>query len=149
MRHHAALNMKHRCSRVAKYEALEGGLVYTGWNMTCSPRANRLYTARERAAGRQQGRGKVARLARIQKSKNSGSWCAKAFYCTKYKYLVKNGGTSGKFWKGYFEKPGPLRDLFCVVKTCYGTCYGIFFPFPESCTHTTLALEQASGKCIV
>ena len=88
--------------------------MYTGWNMTCSPRANRLYTARERAAGRQQGRGKVARLARIQKSKNSGSWCAKAFYCTKYKYLVKNGGTSGKFWKGYFEKPGPqktwLRD---------------------------------------
>ena len=62
--------------------------MYTGWNMTCSPRANRLYTARERAAGRQQGRGKVARLARIQKSKNSGSWCAKAFYCTKYKYLV-------------------------------------------------------------
>ena len=101
--------MKHRCSRVAKYEALEGGLVYTGWNMTCSPRANRLYTARERAAGRQQGRGKVARLARIQKSKNSGSWCAKAFYCTKYKYLVKNGGTSGKFWKGYFEKPGPQK----------------------------------------
>ena len=84
--------------------------MYTGWNMTCSPRANRLYTARERAAGRQQGRGKVARLARIQKSKNSGSWCAKAFYCTKYKYLVKNGGTSGKFWKGYFEKPGPQRN---------------------------------------
>lgn len=83
--------------------------MYTGWNMTCSPRANRLYTARERAAGRQQGRGKVARLARIQKSKNSGSWCAKAFYCTKYKYLVKNGGTSGKFWKGYFEKPGPQK----------------------------------------
>ena len=109
LRHHAALHMKHRCSRVAKYEALEGGLVYTGWNMTCSPRANRLYTARERAAGRQQGRGKVARLARIQKSKNSGSWCAKAFYCTKYKYLVKNGGTSGKFWKGYFEKPGPQK----------------------------------------
>ena len=31
------------------------------------------------------------------------------FYCTKYKYLVKNGGTSGKFWKGYFEKPGPQK----------------------------------------
>ena len=100
--------------------------MYTGWNMTCSPRANRLYTARERAAGRQQGRGKVARMARIQKSKNSGSWCAKAFYCTKYKYLVKNGGTSGKFWKGYFEKPGPqitwLRDS--LIKT--------FFKFPLS-----------------
>ena len=84
--------MKHRRSRVAKYEALEGGLVYTGWNMTCSPRANRLYTAPERAAGRRQGTG-GARLARIHKSKNSGSWCAKAFYCTEYKYLVKNGGT--------------------------------------------------------
>ena len=63
--------------------------MYTGWNMTCSPRANRLYTARERAAGRQQGRGKVARMARIQKSKNSGSWCAKAFYCTKYIYTTE------------------------------------------------------------
>ncbi len=113
LRHHAALHMKHRRSRVAKYEALEGGLVYTGWNMTCSPRSNRMYTARERAAGRRQGAGGT-RLSRIQKSKNSGSWCAKAFYYTKYKYLVKNGGTSVKFWKGYFEKPGPqktwLRD---------------------------------------
>jgi hypothetical protein len=33
------------CRRVAKYEALEGGLVYTGSNMTCSPRANRQYPA--------------------------------------------------------------------------------------------------------
>ena len=97
--------MKHRSSRVAKYEALEGGLVYTGWNMTCSPRANRLYTAPERVTGRRQGTG-GAKLARIHKSKNSGSWCAKEFYCTEYKYLVKNGGTSAKFWKGYFEKPG-------------------------------------------
>ena len=29
------------------------------------------------------------------------------------------------------------RDLFCVVKTCYGNCYGIFFPFPELHTHCT------------
>jgi hypothetical protein len=66
--------------------------------------------------------------------------CLQAFYCTKYKYLVKNGGTSGNFWKGYFEKPGPqktwLRNslkqgkgtyLFGAVKTRDGKRDGIFF----------------------
>jgi hypothetical protein len=96
--------------KIRSTDALEGGLVYTGWNMTCSPRANRQYPAPERAAGRRHGTG-GATLKRIQKSKNIGSWCAKALYCTKYKYLVKNGGTSTQFWKGYFEKPGPKKNL--------------------------------------
>ena len=42
-----------------------------------------------------------------------------AFYYTKYKYLVKNGGTWEQFLKEYFEKPGPKntwsRDRLTLV----------------------------------
>ncbi len=64
--------------------------MYTGCNMTYSPRANRQYPVPDRAAGRTHGTG-GSTLVRIQKRKNIGSWCSKHFTTQKTLVWLRTG----------------------------------------------------------
>ena len=94
--------MKHRHRRVPKFEALEGGLVYTVWNMTCCPMTNSKYPTPERSVGRREETG-GARVSRIEKSKNNWFVVFTVLYYTRNICLVKNGVSTESFSKGYLE----------------------------------------------